>query len=128
MFRAWSYDRATASPDRIGPSTGLRITASSAQGHGGTYHQWIEMCCWLIGITACGLAVSLILTLGVAIEAHSLAVSIALMAFFIFIYIFYGTWRPAPILSNISGAVAIFSSQLEWLELWAWLACDATCP
>lgn len=29
------------------------------------------------------------------------------MAFLISVYIFYGTWRPAPVLSNICGAVAV---------------------
>ncbi|OKO72770.1 hypothetical protein AC629_37605 [Bradyrhizobium sp. NAS80.1] len=107
MFSASTCARATASPDRIGPSKDLQIAGSSALGGSATSHQWIEKCCWLIGFAACGFALFLLLTLDVAIEARSLALSVGLMVFLISIYIFYGTWRPAPVLSNICGAVAV---------------------
>jgi len=107
MFSALTFARAAAEPNRIGPAKDQLIAAANAAGYSGTSHRWTERCCWLIGIAACGFAAFLISTLGVAIETRSFAVSVALMAFFIFIYVFYGTWRPAPILSNISGAVAV---------------------
>ncbi|MBB4369081.1 membrane-associated phospholipid phosphatase [Bradyrhizobium sp. cir1] len=39
-------------------------------------------------------------------EIRSLALSLLLMSFLVAIYLIYGTWRPAPVLSNIGGAVA----------------------
>ncbi|WP_298880086.1 phosphatase PAP2 family protein [uncultured Bradyrhizobium sp.] len=107
MFSALTCVRAAESPNRIGLSEELHKADLNALGNSGTFHRWTERCCWLIGIAACSVAAFLILALGVGIETDSLGASIALTAFFIFIYVFYGRYRPAPILSNISGAVAV---------------------
>ena len=107
MFSASTCAQAAESPNRLELSKEPFKADLNALGNSGTYHHWTERCCWLIGIATCGVAAFLILALDVAIETHSLCASIALMAFFVFIYVFYGTWRPAPVLSNISGAVAV---------------------
>lgn len=105
MFSAPPSARATASLDRIGPSKDLQIAVPITLGLRARY-RWTEKCCWFIGIAACGFAAFLISTMGVAVEVRSVALSVGLMAFLVAIYVFYGTWRPAPVLSNICGAIA----------------------
>lgn len=108
MFSASTFARAMASLDRIGLSKDLQIAVSIKPGLRPRY-QWTEKCCWLIGIAACGFAAFLISTMGVAIEARSLAPSAGLMAFLLAVHVLYGTWRPAPVLSSMCGAVAALS-------------------
>ena len=68
--------------------------------------QSIERWCWIIGISASATASFLLSTLDVAIERRSLALSLTLISSLIAIYLFYGKLRPAPVLSNIGGAIA----------------------
>ena len=105
MFSASPFARAMASLDRIGLPKDLQIAVPITPGLRARY-QWTEKCCWLIGIAACGFAAFLISTMGVAIEARSIVLSVGLMAFLVAVHVFYGTWRPAPVLSNICGAIA----------------------
>ncbi len=67
----------------------------------------LERCCWLICLAAIGIGSFLLWTFRVAFDHKSLTLSIGVMTFLVFIYVVYGKWRHAPVLSNLSGAIAV---------------------
>lgn len=64
---------------------------------------------WLLSIAASGLACFLLWKFSVPVERSSLILFIGVMAFLLAVYIVYGRWRPAPVLSNLCGAIAVAS-------------------
>ncbi len=70
-------------------------------------HRALERYSWLISLAATGFAGFLIWRFNVTIEGQSLIVSLGVMAFLIAICTVYRRWRPSPVLSNLSGAIAV---------------------
>ena len=95
------------SSNRAGILGHPKVTTPVRRRSEATPHALIERSCWLIGILASGLAIFLLSTLGVTVEIRSLVLSLVPMSFLVAIRLVYGTWRPAPVLSNIGGAVAV---------------------
>jgi hypothetical protein len=62
---------------------------------------------WLIACAASIFAILLLSSLTVAIDRSSLVSTVFVMLFLAAIYLVYGRWRPAPVLSNLCGAVAV---------------------
>jgi hypothetical protein len=69
--------------------------------------QLVERSSWLICILASGFAAYLLWRFEVAFAHKSLVLVFGTLAFLTTVYLVYARWRPAPILSNLAGAIAI---------------------
>ena len=98
------WTRSAGSIETWGP-----VTGKAAIGRLGSRapHALTQRCSWLVAGLATAFAASLMSTLTVAIDRGSVETSVLSLLFLVAIHLVYGKWCPAPVLSNLGGAVAV---------------------
>ena len=72
-------------------------------------HAAVELGAWIVCATATILAGFLLWNFRITVDLESLFIALSVMTFLVSVHVVYGRWRPAPVLRNLCGALAVIA-------------------
>lgn len=94
------------------PISALEEQVDATEGGVSAAHAVVARGAWLISAAATAFGGFLLWRFDIAVDATSMLLSGAVMIFLVAVSVVYGTLRPAPVLANLCGAVAVVSWSL----------------